>query len=247
MRMTMRMRMGMGKGSMLVALVLAGGMVLAPAQAQGQMPVIVGQQMPDFTLPAIQGSTVTLSGLAGKNVLLIFPRGRVGDHWCQICHYQYAELVELEKKLNLRDKYNLEILFVLPYNEEAVKEWVEIFPHQMEVIEGWKNPPDDENLTERRRSWAATAREVFPKSFTYEGGDIPVPFPILVDADRELSQRLMLFTTNWDRSEVEQNIPTIFVLDGEGVVQFKYHSQTTFDRPPYDYLFNVIEKLIISD
>jgi hypothetical protein len=57
----------------------------------------------------------------------------------------------------------------------------------------------------------------------------------------------MLFTTNWDRSEVEQNIPTIFVLDGEGVVQFKYHSQTTFDRPEYDYLFNVIEKLIVSD
>jgi peroxiredoxin len=247
MKMKMRMRMGMEAWRRLLAVVLVSGMLVAPGTVQGQMPVIVGQQMPDFTLSAIQGGSVTLSDLTGKNVLLIFPRGRVGDHWCQICHYQYAELVELEKKLNLRDKYNLEILFVLPYGEEAVKEWVEIFPHQMEVIEGWKNPPDDENLSERRRAWAETAREVFPMTFTYEDGDIPVPFPILVDGDREVSQRLRLFTTNWDRSEVEQNIPTIFILDGDGVVQFKYHSQTTFDRPAYDYLFNVIDKLIISD
>jgi peroxiredoxin len=245
--MAMGMAMGMRGGQGLLAVVVAGGMLLAPGAIQAQMPVIVGQQMPDFTLPAIQGGSVTLSDLTGKNVLLIFPRGRVGDHWCQICHYQYAELVELEKKLNLRDKYNLEVLFVLPYGEEMVKEWVEIFPHQMEVIQGWKNPPDDENLTDRRRRWAATAREVFPKTFTYEDGEVPIPFPVLVDGEREVSQRLMLFTTNWDRSEVEQNIPTIFVLDGEGVVQFKYHSQTTFDRPEYDYLFNVIEKLIVSD
>ncbi len=226
---------------------IAFGLLSWPAGARAQMPVLVGQPMPDFTLPAIQGGDVTLSSLRGKNILLIFPRGRVGDHWCQICHYQYAELVELEKELGLRAKYNLEILFVLPYGEEMVKEWVEVFPHQMEVIEGWKNPPEDENLTEGRRRWAAIAREYFPRQFTYEDGDIPVPFPILVDADRELSQRLLLFTTSWDRSDVEQNIPTIFILDGDGVVQFKYHSQTTFDRPGYDYLFRVIDRLIVSD
>ena len=68
-----------------------------------------------------------------------------------------------------------------------------------------------------------------------------------MDADRELSQRLLLFTTSWDGSDVEQNIPTIFILDGDGVVRFKYHSQTTFDRPGYDYLFRVIDRLIVSD
>jgi cytochrome oxidase Cu insertion factor (SCO1/SenC/PrrC family) len=97
----MAMGMRMGAFLRLLAVVIAGGMVLVPAQARGQMPVVVGQQMPDFTLSAIQGGSVTLSDLTGKNVLLIFPRGRVGDHWCQICHYQYAELVELEKKLTL--------------------------------------------------------------------------------------------------------------------------------------------------
>ncbi|KPK59291.1 MAG: hypothetical protein AMS21_10055 [Gemmatimonas sp. SG8_38_2] len=226
---------------------LAGGMLLLPAETHAQMPVIVEQQMPDFTLPAIQGGEVTLSGLKGKTVLLIFPRGRVGDHWCQICHYQYAELVELEQMLGLREKYNMEVLFVLPYDEEMVKEWAEIFPEQMAVIEGWKNPPDEENLTENRRRWAELAREVFPKTFTYEDGYVPVPFPILVDAERELSQRLGLFTKSWDRSDVEQNIPTIFILDGDGVVQFKYHSQTTFDRPSYEYLFRVIDQMILTD
>lgn len=226
---------------------VTAGILLCPIGARAQMPVVVGQPMPDFTLSAIQGGQVTLSGLQGKTVLLIFPRGLVGDHWCQICHYQYAELVELEQELGLREKHNLEILFVLPYSEEMVTDWVEKFPEQMEVIEGWKNPPDQENLSEGRRRWMEVARQTFPKRFTYEGGDIPVPFPILVDAEREVSQRLMLFTTSWDRADAEQNIPTIFILDDDGVVQFKYHSQTTFDRPGYDYLFKVIDRLITSD
>lgn len=225
----------------------AAAMLLLPLRLEAQMPVIVEQPMPDFTLPAIQGGTVTLSSLQGKNVLLIFPRGLVGDHWCQICHYQYAELVELEAELALRGKHNLEILFVLPYDEAMVRDWVDKFPEQMEVIEGWKNPPDQENLTDGRRRWMQLARAYFPKRFTYQDDDIPVPFPILVDADREVSQRLRLFTTSWDRAEVDQNIPTIFILDAEGVVQFKYHSQTTFDRPGYDYLFRVIERLVTSD
>lgn len=223
---------------------VAACLLFSPSAARGQMPVIVGQKMPDFTLPAIQGGQVTLSDLKGKTVLLVFPRGRVGDHWCQICHYQYAELVDLEDKLRLREKYNMEILFVLPYGEEMVKEWTEIFPAQMAVIESWKYPPEDENLSEGRRRWAETARQHFLSTFTYDDGKIPLPFPVLVDADRRVSKRLMLFTESWDRSDVEQNIPTIFILDGDGVVQFKYHSQTTFDRPAPEYLVRVIDRLV---
>ena len=226
---------------------LMAAMLMSPAPSEAQMPVSVGQPMPDFTLPAIQGGELTLSTLQGKTVLLVFPRGRVGDHWCQICHYQYAELVELEERLGIRGKYDMEIVFVLPYEEAMVKEWTDIFPEQMAVIEGWKNPPDDETLTDRRRRWAALSKEYFPETFTYDDGKAPIPFPILVDADRELSNRLGLFTTDWDRSEVDQNIPTIFILDGDGVVQFKYHSQTTFDRPGPDYLLRVIDRLIIAD
>jgi peroxiredoxin len=36
------------------------------------MPLKVGDQAPDFTLPSHLGTTVTLSELRGKNVLLAF-------------------------------------------------------------------------------------------------------------------------------------------------------------------------------
>ena len=38
-------------------------------------PATVGQPMPDFALPVYQGGDLKLSGLKGKNVLIIFPRG----------------------------------------------------------------------------------------------------------------------------------------------------------------------------
>jgi peroxiredoxin len=203
--------------------------------------------MPDITLQAIQGGEISLSELRGKNVMLMFPRGRVGDHWCQLCHYQYAELVELESEQGILEQYNLEVVFALPYATDSVQEWVDIFPSQMEDIEGWKNPPDEASLSDRRRNWMELARRVFPKQFSYENGVVPVPFPILVDDGAEVSQRLGLFRTEWDRSTVEQNVPTIFILDAEGIVQFKYHSQTTFDRPSYEYLFRVIDRLVAND
>jgi len=43
--------------------------------------------MLDFTLPAYQGGTVTLSALKGKNVMIIFPRGYAAEnYWCTICN-----------------------------------------------------------------------------------------------------------------------------------------------------------------
>ncbi len=37
--------------------------------------VSIGSEAPDFTLTAIDGSEVTLSGLRGKPVVLVFLRG----------------------------------------------------------------------------------------------------------------------------------------------------------------------------
>jgi len=236
-------------------LIAAGVATLLPAgsvpQAQpGQTPVlrpaIFGFSMPDFTLPAIQGGEYGPLKLKGKNVLIIFPRGKVADHWCQICHYQYAELADLEAKLKLRQTYDLEIVFVLPYGEAEVRHWAEIFPSQMAVIEGWKNPPNFEQLDERRKESILRLRRFFPKTFDFSKGPAPTPFPILYDKDQAVSKMLGLFTTNWDRSAVDQNIPTIFLLNASGEVQFKYTSQTTFDRPGAAYLVKIMDKLILN-
>ena len=212
--------------------------VSVPAQIQ---PISVLQPMPDFTLPVYQGGEIGLSELRGKNVLLIFPRGLAGkDHWCHVCNYQYAELADLEINQNIREKYNLEILFVLPYSKEMVQEWVDKFADQMADIENWKHPAEPDKLDERGRRRMEMIRRYFPKDYKFEEGKVPLPLPILIDEERPLSKGLGLFTTEWGGSKIEQNIPTIYIIDEEGVLRFKYISQNTFDRPGPDYLFKIL-------
>lgn len=211
------------------------------ADEAGIKPVTVGQEMPGFTLTDHMGNEVNLSDYRGRNVMLVFPRGKVDDHWCQICHYQYAELAALEEENHLRDKYGLVILFVLPYGAEEVKEWVSIFPHQMKVIDGWKNPPEDKKDDASYQDWAKTARILFARDFRFEEGKVQLPFPVLVDAERKLSKGLDLFRTEWDHSKVDQNVSTIFIIDRKGVVVFKYFSQNTMDRPPVDYIVRMLD------
>jgi len=47
--------------------------------------------------------------------------------------------------------------------------------------------------------------------------------------------------TEWGGSKVDQNIPSIYIVDAGGILQFKYLGQNTVDRPEYDYLFKVLE------
>jgi len=103
--------------------------------------------MPDFTLPAYQGGSVTLSALKGKTVILIFPRGYAAPGaWCHVCNYQHSELVEYEAVRQFRKRANVEILFVLPYTREEVADWVDKYPQQLADLEAWKNPPDPAKL-----------------------------------------------------------------------------------------------------
>lgn len=231
-------------GFALVLLLVAAGTALLPAQVAPIKPANLGDLFPAFTLPAIQGGEVSLASLKGKNVMIIFSRGRVDDHWCQICHYQYAELAELEKAQAFRKKYNLEVLFVLPYDQATVQHWVDIFPEQMAVIDKWKNPTEEELKNPRVRGWMEQVRMLLPKKLMVSKENIPVPFPILVDGERRLSAGLQLFTMSWDYSYVEQNVSTVFILDGEGKVRFKYFSQSTADRPGADFLLKFIERML---
>jgi hypothetical protein len=230
--------------TIMTMVLLAVGIHLLPAQATPIKPANFGDKFPDFTLPAIQGGEIALSSLKGKNVMIIFPRGRVDDHWCQICHYQYAELAELEKAMQFRKKYNLEVLFVLPYDQATVRHWVDIFPEQMAVIEKWKNPSAEELKNPRAKAWMEQVRLLLPKSILVSKENLPVPFPILVDGERRLSQGLQLFTLFWDYSYVEQNVSTVFILDGEGRVRLKYFSQGTTDRPGAEFLLKFIERML---
>ncbi|UCC41053.1 MAG: redoxin domain-containing protein [Candidatus Aminicenantes bacterium] len=224
-----------------ISLALLTGLLFSQERIR---PVTVGQYMPDFSLPTFQGGEIILSSLKGKNVLLIFPRGLAGEaHWCHIDNYRYAELMDLEKKKNLRKKYNLEILYVLPYSQEVVNEWVESNPEQLEHIEEWKNPSDPEKLDERNKRRMEFAKSAFPKSFSFKKGDVPTPFPILIDAERQVSKGLGIFATEWSGSKIDQCISSVFIVDKEGTLQFKYIGQNTFDRPSFGYLMKMLEKI----
>jgi len=198
--------------------------------------------MPDFSLRSYQGQEIRLSSLKGKNVMLIFPRGYAGpDRWCTICHYKYVELAELERTSQIRKKYNLEILFVLPYPREIVEKWLEVIPDQMAKIKNWKYPENLDRLDEKGKQSVERYRRLFPKDFSLSKENIPLPFPILIDADHQVSSGLGLFTTSWGGSQVEQNIPAVYLIDERGILRFKYISQNTLDRPEYDYLLKILE------
>ena len=217
------------------------------AQTSGQAearpaPALIGHPMPDFTLPVYQGGTLTLSSLRGKNVLLLFPRGYAAkDYWCTICNYQYVELAELEKARKIREKYNLEIVVVFPYTRDVVKTWLEALPAQMESIRNTKNPADPAALDESGRRRMERWRQLFPADHALEKGQVLAPFPVLVDGERTLSRSLGLFQTEWSGSKIEQNIPSIYIVDAAGVLQFKYLGQNTVDRPGFDYLLKVLD------
>ncbi len=149
----------MKKTAIFAAVVLAAACGLVAAQEAETKPVTVGQPMPDFTLPAYQGGTVTLSALRGKNVMIIFPRGYAAEnYWCTICNYKYAELVELERTQEIRKKYNVEVLIVLPYGPDVVKAWVDVLPEQLIRSRSGSTPPTLPSSTRRAsRRWNATA------------------------------------------------------------------------------------------
>ena len=217
---------------------------LTAAEEVETKPVTVGQPLPDFTLPAYQGGTVTLSALRGKNVMIIFPRGYAGEgYWCTICNYKYAELVELERTQQIQKKYNVEVLIVLPYGPDVVKAWVDVLPEQLDKVKERKSPADPAKLDEKGKRSMERYRQLFPLDLSVKKGEIPTPFPILIDADRKLSKSLGLFMTEWGGGKADQNIPSVYIVDAMGTLQFKYLGQSTVDRPEYGYLFTVLDVL----
>jgi peroxiredoxin len=232
----------------IVAAVVLLGLAAGGARLLGQggdiRPVTVGQPMPSFSLPTFQGGTFDLSGLKGKNVLLIFPRGFAAEgRWCTIDNYKYAEIVDLEKTSEIRKKYNLEIVFVFPYAKDVVAQWVDANPEQLVKIKDWKNPADPSKLDDTGKARMQRWRTSYPKDFGMEKGKVPLPFPILIDADRKVSKGLGLFATEWGGSKVDQNITSVFIVDKQGICQFKYVGQSTTDRPEYNVLFKTFDQL----
>jgi alkyl hydroperoxide reductase subunit AhpC len=207
---------------------------------QQAMTVIAGNPMPDFTLPVYGGGSFNLADYKGKNVMLMFPRGWVGNSWCSYCPYQYLELEQLEKKSGIMAKNNLQVVYVMPYSSEKIKDWMEKFPDALDVVEGIKNPQKPAAAGTIQADYSDWAKTNFPIVFNVKKDDPHVLIPILVDEDRTLSRQLKIFTGFWDGIIAEQNMASVFIIDKKGILRFKYIGQMTEDRPSVGFLLDFI-------
>ncbi len=209
-------------------------------QVAEMIPPIEGEPMFDFTLPVYGGGSFKLSDYKGKNILILFPRGWVGRSWCTYCPYQYLDLAEMDKLEQVRKKLNLEIIFVMPYGSEKIADWFARFPETMKTLEGIRNPQG--NPVGAQKEYADWAKVHFPKTFDLSGGVPSKVFPVLVDEKRTLSKRLKIFTNFWDGAQSEQNIASIYFIDKDGILRWKYLGQMTEDRPSTGFILDLIRK-----
>ena len=206
---------------------------------------IIGEPLKDFTLPVYNGGEFKLSTETGKNLLLIFPRGYYDkDVWCDICTYEYLDLIDVFYNNHLAEKYNLDLVFILPYDTSTIRKWLEDLPEVYLGLEAGKHLAD--TLTnEKSMTWVHFATRHYPKTFNVQEGDAPQPFRILSDVNHQLSERLDIFRTEWWGTTVDQNMPTLILLDTKGIVQFKYISQHTIDRSSSSYLIKIMDEFIM--
>jgi len=208
-------------------------------------PVTINEKMPELSFVTGDNRSVKIDGTSGKKTMLVFIRGKVTPTvWCPICHYQYLELLELDAKEQLRKKHNMDIYFVLPYKTDSLQNWIDAFPKSLTSIDGWKNPPNQENMAANVKEWMEYAREFFPYSFKFDKEKFKMDIPVLFDPDRKVSNGLMIFKEEWGGTKVPQNIPTIYILDEKGFTKFKYQSQYTNDRPDAVFLKKFMEKML---
>ena len=205
---------------------------------------IIGEPLKDFVLTIYQGGEFKLSEETGKNLLMVFPRGYYDkDVWCDICAYEYLDLVDEFYNKKLEKNYNLEIIIILPYDTSTIRQWLYDMPEVYESLEAGKHLAD--TLTNQRSmTWVHFANKHYPKTFKIKKGETPQPFKILSDEKNELSERLEIFRTEWWGTTVNQNMPTFILLNANGTVVFKYISQHTIDRPTTGYLMTIMNVLI---
>jgi alkyl hydroperoxide reductase subunit AhpC len=138
----------------------------------------------------------------------------------------------------------MEIVFLLPYNKDTLASWEKNFPGGLAYIENLKKPADPEILSDKQKSWMEFVRNHYPKTFNYGDKKVPLSLPILIDDKLEVSKGLDLIRTEWGGTKVLQNVPAVYFIDKDGILRFKYVSQSTTDRPSAKYILDYIESIL---
>ena len=140
------------------------------------------------------------------------------------------------------------VLIVFPRGFAAEGRWCTICNYKYAELVDFekteqlrKNPPEADRQDDKLKARMEMARKGFPKDLSAEKGKVPVPFPVLIDKDRKVTKGLGLFAAEWSGSKVDQLIPSVFVVNKEGILIFKYIGQNTWDRPSWEYMEKVLE------
>ena len=64
-------------------------------------------------------------------------------------------------------------------------------------------------------------------------------FTTVLDPDREILKKYFVI-----KKEDNSIIPSVFLIDKEGKIQFKHYAQHTADRPPKDYILKAIKSFL---
>jgi peroxiredoxin len=112
---------------LIIAASIIGYVALSPKQA-GAPAVGVGSLAPDFTLPATNGATFTLSAYRGKsNVLLLLDEGLS----CQPCVQQMHDLDGLNSQFN---GMNVLVVSITPDNLGDLQSWASSYGPQYGLV-----------------------------------------------------------------------------------------------------------------
>jgi peroxiredoxin (alkyl hydroperoxide reductase subunit C) len=95
------------------------------------MAVEVGSQAPDFTLRNENGEEITLSGLRGRNVVLVF----YPFAFSSICTKELHDVTDLESKFGAENAEVLGISVDSPFALKAFREHEQLTPHLLADFE----------------------------------------------------------------------------------------------------------------
>jgi peroxiredoxin len=117
---------------LLTAATLLLVLLCAPAFAKAERPelpgeIAVGEPVPDFTLPDLQGNPVTLSKLRGKVVLLNF-----WATWCPPCRAEFPSMERLNEVYGGRNFVMLAVN--VEQDADLVRDFIKKNKHTFQVL-----------------------------------------------------------------------------------------------------------------
>lgn len=157
--------------ALLVASLTSAGLSAAPPQTTGMAPTSAtpreGQQAPDFSLKALDGTTISLAAEVARGpVVLVVLRGWPG-YQCPFCTRQFGEYMSNAGKIEATGAH---VLFVYPGPPDGLKEHAEAFTNARPLPAAYRVLLDPDYTFTRAYGlrWEAKDETAYPSTFVLD-------------------------------------------------------------------------------